>query len=34
MIRIIIHGCNGQMGQVVGRMAAADPELEVVDRYF
>ncbi len=30
MIRIIIHGCNGQMGQVVGRMAAADPELEVV----
>lgn len=30
MIRIIVHGCNGRMGQFITRMAAADPELEVV----
>ncbi len=30
MIRIIVHGCNGRMGQFISRMAAADPELEVV----
>ncbi len=30
MIRIIINGCNGKMGQVVAKMAAADPALSVV----
>ena len=29
MTRIIIHGCNGRMGQVISRMAAEDPETEV-----
>ena len=26
MIRILIHGCNGKMGQVIAAAAAADPE--------
>lgn len=30
MTRIIMHGCNGKMGQVISRMAAADPEAEIV----
>lgn len=30
MVRIIIHGCNGRMGQFISRIAAADPETEVV----
>lgn len=30
MVRAIIHGCNGVMGQVVSDLAAADPEIEVV----
>jgi len=30
MIRIIINGCNGKMGQVVAKMAAADPAFFVV----
>lgn len=29
MVRIIIHGCNGRMGQFVSRIAAADPEMEI-----
>lgn len=30
MIRIIMHGCNGKMGQVISGMIAQDPELELV----
>lgn len=29
MVKIIIHGCNGRMGQFVSRIAAADSETEV-----
>ncbi len=29
-IRIIIHGCNGKMGQAVASAAAAHPDIEVV----
>lgn len=30
MINIILNGCNGRMGQVVARMAAADPDVTIV----
>ncbi len=30
MVRIILHGCNGKMGQVISGMAASDPDLQVV----
>ncbi|MCD8123899.1 MAG: 4-hydroxy-tetrahydrodipicolinate reductase [Lachnospiraceae bacterium] len=30
MVRMILHGCNGVMGQVVTHLAAEDPELTVV----
>lgn len=30
MVKIIIHGCNGRMGQFVSKMAAEDSEVEVV----
>lgn len=30
MINIIIHGCNGRMGQVISEMAAASPQFSVV----
>ncbi len=30
MTRIIMHGCNGKMGQVITRIAAEDPETEIV----
>lgn len=36
MIRVIMHGCNGKMGQVISGIVAADPELEMVagiDKY-
>ena len=29
MIKIIMHGCNGKMGQVISAMIAEDPELEM-----
>ena len=29
MIKIIMHGCNGKMGQVISGMIAEDPELEM-----
>lgn len=29
MVRIIMHGCNGKMGQVISGMIAEDPELEM-----
>src|SRR5690554_917981 len=30
MIKLILHGCNGKMGQVVASAAAADDEIEIV----
>ncbi|MCR5277872.1 MAG: 4-hydroxy-tetrahydrodipicolinate reductase [Lachnospiraceae bacterium] len=30
MVRIIMHGCNGKMGQVITHMCAEDPETEIV----
>lgn len=30
MIKIIMHGCNGKMGQVISGIVAADPETELV----
>lgn len=30
MTKIIIHGCNGKMGQVVASMAATQPDIEII----
>lgn len=30
MVRIIMHGCNGKMGQVITGLVAADPDAEIV----
>ena len=30
MVKVIMHGCKGKMGQVITRLAAADPEMEIV----
>lgn len=30
MTRIIMHGCNGRMGQMITGLAAKDPEIEIV----
>lgn len=30
MIKLIMHGCNGKMGQVISGLVAADPEVELV----
>ena len=30
MLKIIISGCNGHMGKVVSRIAAEDPEIQIV----
>ncbi len=30
MVRIIMHGCNGKMGQVISGLVAADSEAEIV----
>ena len=30
MIKIIMHGCNGKMGQVITKIAAADSKVEIV----
>ena len=30
MVKVSMHGCNGKMGQVITRLAAADPEMEIV----
>ena len=32
MIRAIMHGCNGHMGQVITGLAAADEEIEIAKR--
>ena len=30
MVKIIMHGCNGHMGQVISGLAAKDPNAEIV----
>ena len=30
MIRVIMHGCNGKMGQTISGLIVADPEVELV----
>ena len=30
MIKVILHGCNGKMGQVVAKKAASDPNIKIV----
>ena len=30
MVKIIMHGCNGKMGQVISGLVAADPDVEMV----
>lgn len=30
MIKVIMHGCNGKMGQVISSIVAVDPELTIV----
>lgn len=30
MVRMIMHGCNGKMGQVITGIVANDPEIEIV----
>ena len=30
MVRAIMHGCNGRMGQVITKLCAEDPEIEIV----
>lgn len=30
MVKVIMHGCNGKMGQVISGLIAADPEVELV----
>lgn len=30
MVRIMMYGCNGKMGQVITKMIAADPDAEIV----
>ena len=30
MVRIIMHGCNGHMGQVISQLAEQDPGVQIV----
>ena len=30
MVKILIHGCNGHMGQVVSRLAMEDGQIQTV----
>ena len=30
MVKAIMHGCNGKMGQVISGLIAADPDIELV----
>ena len=30
MVKIIMHGCNGKMGQVITGIVAGDPDAEIV----
>ena len=31
MVRVMLHGCTGKMGQVVSQMCAEDPDLQIVE---
>ncbi len=33
MVKIIMHGCNGAMGQVITKLAAEDKDAENHSRY-
>ena len=30
MVKVIMHGCNGHMGQVISGLIKDDPEIEIV----
>ena len=30
MVKVIMHGCNGKMGQVITGIIAEDPDVEIV----
>lgn len=30
MVKAIMHGCNGKMGQVISNLVAADSDIEIV----
>ena len=30
MVKVIMHGCNGRMGQVITKLCAGDPEISIV----
>ena len=30
MTKVIMHGCNGKMGQTITEMCKDDPEIEIV----
>ena len=30
MVKVIMHGCNGKMGQVISGLIAVDPDMELV----
>ena len=30
MVKVIMHGCNGHMGQVITQSVEKDPEIEIV----
>ena len=30
MVKVIMHGCNGKMGQTISSLIAADKEIEIV----
>ena len=32
MTRVIMHGCNGRMGQVISGLAAEDGEVQLIRR--
>ena len=33
MTKVIMHGCNGKMGQTIRSLIAADEEIEIVAGY-
>lgn len=30
MVKLIMHGCNGKMGQVITKIVKEDPNVEIV----
>ena len=33
MVKILMHGCNGKMGQTITEMCKDDPEIEIVEKW-